>query len=258
MEVNKMFHNKYPYQISVDNVMGGNANYDMDTNDPDSLQTKGANKAGGANDYNDVNGTQGNKADPKSDSPELEQARSAASYDLASGAIASFGASVIALIYSEMHETAKAHRAQTLQQGMLQAELTDQQAVKIMEEAKDKLVGAVLSGVVSMLGSVVSLGVTGKGIQVGQDKMQSYNNIAMSINQIAGSVGQISNAVGEFSATTHSAEAKHLEADSQRIDALKSQLQSITDSVQQQASKILDSYQQMAQSQRDALLAVLR
>lgn len=186
--------------------------------------------------------------------PEMPEPKAKPAVEIANGAVLSFGAGIVALIYEALQETKKSQRDSSLEMGLTMADLTDKQATEILEKAEDQFIAdivmasmQIVSGFVKTIGAAKTLSSGNKAFSEGAD----------GLGKVFEGVGEVIKAIYSKKAAEHEAEIKSLEADSQRISAYRDQLKSITESLQEQAKSVLSSYQEMAQGSRDSLRKIL-
>lgn len=192
------------------------------------------------------------------DKPQLPPATCKADILNASCAVASFGAGIVALIYSSLHDLIKDQRQSSLEKGLQQAQYTKDQASEMRTQADFQLAAELVEASFKMVSSAVQIG--GSMYNMGhydKEQLQTANTKISGISEGISTVGSFIGAILKREAAEHEAKSKELDADSQKAGAYRDQLQSITENLQKQASQILDTYQQMAQSDREATRNIL-
>ena len=158
---------------------------------------------------------------------------------------ASFGAQIMVMIQQATAEMIRDNREVTYQADMDKADLTEQQAKTMRDQAIAQIVLGVLSGTVQIAGGLFQAAASGYAMQHSADLALSNTKIT-GIGQIFSASSNLIETANKSAQTFLEADIKDLEAKKERLDAMSEQVKSITDSMQQTLHQSIDSLQMIA------------
>ena len=196
------------------------------------------------------------------------------------GAITSLGANLMALITNVSAEQKRENAQQMYAQSMANAKLTESQGEELRSKAITQMVMGVVGGTVSIGFSLASTYMSGKqldaatdalsqaneaGAEAISDAQKAFNDAQISnikakadaLNVIGQGSGKILDSFTQFGAAEFDVAIKNLEAQSQRIEALSSQLKSLNDALTATVDKSIETSHELQRSMNESLARIV-
>lgn len=245
---------------NLNNYTGNYGNYE--TNSVDGVNNAIDNKVNSPKVNNYLDKVAGKTFDDSN--PRLEEPKRDISYKSlenlvgVGGSLSSVTAIIMATIQKSTSEMIRQNRDSNFEAQMQSAELIEEQANKMREQATVKFACAIVSQVINVGTSLLSTSIAVKGLNSGNEATKTlYSSVAQAVGQMGQSLSGMVSASGEFVSSNIDAEIKQLEADQKKIDAMVDQVKSITDSFQQLVSKSIETHQAIMQSMNETTRKVL-
>lgn len=175
-------------------------------------------------------------------------------------AMASAGATILALISQTLAEQVRENRNMTYEAQMQSADLMEKQASEMRKQATIKFACSIVSNVISLASSGIQMGMSIKiaGNSALSDAQKMAQSAAVTaFEQATKSVTGFIQAGGEYGAALVDSGLKELEADQKKIDAFADQVKSITESLQSVVQRSIDTSSTISQGMIEANKRIL-
>jgi hypothetical protein len=175
------------------------------------------------------------------------------------GGIPSPGALVMSLITKMAGEQRERNMEERQKSTDALVESMMDQADEMREAAAQQFAMAVAAGAITIAGGLAQAGMAGSGMKSGltDGQIGARNAMGTAINASTGGAAGITKGMGDFIGATSQAQCKEMEADQEKIRAMRDSVKDLDDSLRDLIQKTLSAQDAIQQAQNQARSKIL-